>query len=155
MIRNMKIETKAFLGVSTLLGLSVVANLTMLYFSIVSFDGLVETNYYSKGLNYQNEIDRQKNQEKLGWKSELHNTKNTFTVIARQINNTPIKEADVSLNFFRDTQEGYDQEIKLKEVGIGTYQGSVDLNLKGIWTVTTQIRKNNSVWKKKEKIILR
>lgn len=151
----MKIETKAFLGVAFLLGLTVTANMIMLYFSIVSFDGLVEDNYYSKGLNYQKEIEREKVQEKLGWKSELHNTGDNFTIIARHLNNKPINGANVSLNFFRATQSGYDQEIKLKEVGEGTYQGKVDLKLRGIWSVTTEIRKNNSVWKKKEKITLK
>lgn len=152
MISTMKIETKAFLGVFTLLGLSVVANLIMLYYSITSFDGLVEENYYLKGLNYQKEIEREKIQSKLGWESELHRTNNTFTVIARKLNTDPIKGANVSLNFFRQSQAGFDQEIKLKEIGNGMYQANVDLKLKGLWTVTTEIRKNNGVWKKKERI---
>ncbi len=154
MINTMKIETKAFLGVFSLLGLSIFANLVMVYFSITSYDGLVEDNYYLKGLNYQKEIERGKLQEKLGWESELHNTNNTFTVIARNISTVPLKDANVSLSFFRASKAGFDQEITLKEVSPGTYQGKVDLKLKGSWTVTTQIRKNNGIWKKKERIII-
>lgn len=152
MINTMKIETKAFLGVFTLLGLSVIANLSMVYFSIVSNDGLVEENYYLKGLHYQNEIDREKLQEKLGWKADIHHTDKTYTVIARNINNTPLEKAKVSINFFRPSQSGFDQNIQLKETNKGIYQADTELKLKGFWDVTIEIRKNNSLWKKKEKI---
>ena len=155
MINTMKIETKAFLSVGILLGLSVTANMTMLYFSITSNDGLVEDNYYSKGLNYQKEIDREKLQQKLGWTALLNHTSNTYTVIARNINNTPLEHANISLNFFRPSKSGFDQDIFLKEVNPGIYQADVDLKLKGNWNVTTEIRKNNSLWKKKEKITIK
>lgn len=151
----MKIETKAFLTVGTLLGLSVTANMIMLYFSITSYDGLVEDNYYSRGLNYQKDIDRTKLQEKLGWTASLNHTDNTYTVIARNLNNTPLEKAGVSLNFFRPSKSGFDQDVFLKEVSPGIYQASADLKLKGNWNVTTEIRKNNSLWKKKEKIVIK
>lgn len=150
----MKIETKAFLGVASLLGISVIANLTMLYFSIVSNDGLVEENYYNKGLNYQDEIDRQKNQEKLGWNVSFNRTDKTYTVIAKDINSLPLESAKVSINFFRPSQSGFDKNVILKEVNSGIYQTQVKLDLKGIWNTTTEIKKGGNKWKRKEKIVI-
>lgn len=155
MIISMKTQTKAFLGVGFLLGLSVIANMTMLYFSIVSYDGLVEENYYNKGLNYQNQIDREKLQEKLGWSASFTHTNKTYTVIARKVNNTPLEKASVSLNFFRPSQSGFDQKIFLTEISPGIYQVNAKMDLKGYWNITTEIRKHNSIWKKKEKLIIK
>lgn len=150
----MKDETKAFLGVAIVLGSSFIANMTMIYFSAKSYDGLVEENYYLKGLNYQSEIDLKKKQKELGWNVEfLDNIKDQYTIKIKDKDNKPISKAMVKISFFRPSKEGFDKTVFLKEVESGTYQVETHLALEGFWSAGIEIKKDNNIWKMKKKIL--
>lgn len=142
----------AFISFAVLLGSSVLANLIMFYFAAKSYDGLVEKNYYLKGLNYQQELDKQNKQKLLGWNVIFDGSNNKYTLNLTDKDNKPIEKANVKVNFFRPSKEGYDKNAIMKESEVGKYVASTDLELKGRWYANIEITKDGHVWKMKKKI---
>lgn len=149
----MKDQTKAFLAVIGIIGSSVIANVVLIYYSSLTYDGLVEENYYLKGLNYQSELDKKHSQQTLGWNVELLDaTKDLYIVKIKDKDNKPLSKAMVKIDFFRPSKEGFDKTVFLKEVEAGTYQVSTHLELEGIWDARIEVKKDSDLWKMKKKI---
>lgn len=149
----MKDQTKAFLAVIGIIGSSVIANVVLIYYSSLTYDGLVEENYYLKGLNYQSELDKKHSQQTLGWSVELlDSTKDLYIVKIKDKDNKPLSKAMVKIDFFRPSKEGFDKTVFLKEVETGTYQVSTHLELEGIWDARIEVKKDSDLWKMKKKI---
>lgn len=142
----------AFIGFATLLGSSILANLIMFYFAAKSYDGLVEKNYYLKGLNYQQELDNKNKQKLLGWNVIFEGSNNKYILNLTDKDNKPIEKANVKVSFFRPSKEGYDKDAIMKENEAGKYIANTDLELKGRWYANIEIAKDGHVWKMKKKI---
>lgn len=142
----------ALISVVVLLGSAMLANLIMFYFAAKSYDGLVEKNYYLKGLNYQQELDLRNKQKALGWNVVFDGSNNKYTLKLTDKENKPIEKADVKVNFFRTSKEGYDKTAVMKEISAGQYAVSSDLELKGRWDANIEILKDGHTWKMKKKI---
>ncbi len=149
---TMKDGTKVFLFVSVFFGIIIFVNILLIYLSIKTNDGLVEENYYTRGLNYQEEINNENTQKKLDWKVVFDNKSNLYKVSVIDKKAKPIKDAKVNLVFFRPTQSGFDKTLKLNEISLGTYQSEIQLPLKGIWDIIINIEKGTDKWKKKQRI---
>jgi len=150
---NKKDARNAFLIVFFMLLIVISANMTMFYLAYKSSDGLVEENYYKRGLNYQSEIDQETNQEKLGWKIDFADKNGIYIISARDRNGNFIRNASVKLTFFRPTQAGFDKTFFPKEISPGIYDQEIKLPLPGIWDVYIEIQKEKNKWKKKQRII--
>lgn len=152
----MKYENKFLIGTASFFVLIFIVNIVMIYLSVKSDDGLVEENYYTKGLNYQTEITGESNQKKLGWQisfEDFRKKDHLFCIVsAKDKNGFPIINAKVSLNFFRPTMNGFDKNILLSEVENGVYKAETDLPLPGLWDVNIEVQKANDKWKKKQRI---
>jgi len=148
-------EHKIFILAGSIFLATIIANLSMLYFSYKTYDGLVEENYYLKGLNYQENKNQIHIQEKLKWNVEIKKLDNDISILLKDKENQLIQGANIEINFFRPTQSGFDKIINLieKEKGLYTAPSKLDLN-KGIWDVFIKIKKNNQKWIKKERIFI-
>lgn len=142
----------ALISVVALLGTSIIANIIMFYFAAKSWDGLVEKNYYLKGLNYQQELDLRNKQKLLGWNVNFKGSNNKYILNLTDKDNKPIEKADVKVNFFRTSKEGYDKTEVMKEISAGQYAVSSTLELKGLWDANIEISKEGHSWKMKKKI---
>jgi nitrogen fixation protein FixH len=151
-VSEMKDGSKALIFTGLLFTAMIIANMTMLYYSIKTSDGLVEDDYYSKGLNYQQNLDNQVNQEKLGWQVNFSGRKNIYSLVLLDKSGKSIENASVSLRFFRPTQSGLDQDLPLREVLPGNYQAKLKLPVKGVWDIFINIRKDAVKWTKKQRI---
>lgn len=143
----------ALISVVALLGSAMLANLIMFYFAAKSYDGLVEKNYYLKGLNYQQELDLRNKQKSLGWNVDFEGSNNKYTLNLTDKDNNPIEKAEVKVNFFRPSKEGYDKSAVMTESEAGKYVANTDLELKGHWNANIEISKDGHVWKMKKKIL--
>jgi len=146
---------KIFITLAIFFGVIFLANGTLIYLAASSDDGMVDSNYYSKGLNYQSTLNERLRQKAMDWTVDFKRDKSgeyRLKVIDRE--SKPIEEAKVNLIFFRPTQSGYDQNLSLKEEKPGFYSGKIELPLKGIWDVNIEIKKENKKWKKKQRIVL-
>lgn len=153
---NMKLQDKtlAFIGVASILSSAVIANLVMVYFSIKSYDGLVEENYYKKALNYPQQEALEDRMKLMNWQVALKNDKDTYKLEVKDKNSNPITSANVSLKFFRPTLSGFDKTIVLKETSLGVYESKVELPMNGIWDVYIDIKKEKNKWNQKQRITL-
>ena len=137
-------------------GTIILANATLFYLAWKSEDGLVETDYYRKGLNYQLTRDNKANSQKLGWKVDLQTLskgKTTKCILNATDNNLQlIKGANIKLTFFRPTKSGFDQSLTLTEIKPGEYQSDISLPLSGLWDVIINIQRGNDQWQNKQRI---
>ena len=145
-------KKKVFIALGVFFSLVVMANVALIYLAFSTFDGLVEDNYYKRGLNYQDEKDQGYRQNSLGWQVNLKKVKNIYSVSINDKEGKAVRGANVNLTFFRPTMTGFDQNYKLKENKPGLYEQPVDLSLKGIWDIYIDVEKEKNTWKKKQRI---
>lgn len=152
----MKYETKFLIGIGISFAVMFLVNAVLIISAIKSDDGIVEENYYSRGLNYQQEINDQSIQKKLGWQVTFENLKEKkhffYIISAKDKKGLPLTNAKVSINFFRPTRKGFDQSLYLNETGGGVYKAETVLPLPGLWDVNIEIKKDTDKWKKKQRI---
>lgn len=103
--------------------------------SITSFDGLVEDNYYEKGLKYDETIRRN---QRLGWDIELYFTgintgaQNIAKVVILDSKGKPVEGASVHITLKRPATSRYDRDFGLVSSGYA-YHGAVTVPAIGIW----------------------
>lgn len=152
----MKFETKLFTTLISAFVIVAAVNFGFIYVSVTSYDGLVEDNYYNRALNYQEEKIELERQQTLGWNFSTKTVKQKdqlfYTLEVKDKSGKAIDKAHAEVTFFRPTQSGFDQSLTLNETKAGTYQGSVNLPLKGVWDVHINFKKNAEKWKKKERL---
>lgn len=116
----------------------------LIWYIIFSYSvefGMVEEDYYEKGLNYQDQIDRIENTAKLSEPVKIKNVENTIIIkFPESLNLNSIKG---QIHFFRPSDPSLDKfsvlnitEGGLQEIGTDSMQGGawiVKLN----WTLDT------------------
>lgn len=121
-----------------------VADGIFVYIAMTSQDGLVEKNYYQKGLHYDDVIQAKKRQAELGWSFELMAPAKAGTapleVRLTDAKGEPLVGKQVAAALRRPAQKGYDLDVTLEEVQPGTYRAEVQLPLQGLWDLKTEVR---------------
>ncbi|MEK7433733.1 MAG: FixH family protein [Cyanobacteriota bacterium] len=145
-------ERKLFLTIFLFFATIITVNISFILISIKTYDGLVEENYYKKGLNYQKTKEEQHTQAKLDLKVDFKNKNDVYTITVLDKNNEYLEKSLVTLNFFRPTESGFDKEIILKEKSKGVYENKIAMDMKGIWDVFIEIKKGDLQWKSKKRI---
>jgi len=115
-----------------------------IYKAVSSFDGLVEDNYYEKGLNYNDAIQQEK---RLGWRIELSFTDdvkagapNKAKVVIFDPKGEPIGGAKVQIALRRPATDRFDKEFELVPSGCA-YHGTVSLPVNGLWDIAIKAEK--------------
>lgn len=116
----------------------------LVYLAVSGFDGLVEDNYYEKGLRY-NEVIRQ--EKRLAWRITLSSpddlkpgTANKVKVVIFDKTGEPIGGAKVNLAVRRPATSRYDVEYELVPSGCA-YHGTVNVPLPGHWDILVRAEK--------------
>lgn len=151
----MQEEHKIFIVAGSIFLATVIANFVIIYSSFKTYDGLVEENYYTKALNYQDNKNQIHNQNKLNWNIDIKKLDNEVNIVLKDKEKKLIEGANIEINFFRPTQSGFDKKISLveKEKGVYITSSKLDLN-KGIWDAFIKIKKDNQKWIKKQRIFI-
>lgn len=120
------------------------ANWVLVYLAVSGFDGLVEENYYEKGLRYNDVIQAEK---RLGWKIELSFSDDLKTAAANKakvvifdLKGEPIGGAKVKLLLRRPATDRFDKEFELVPSGCA-YHGTVSLPINGLWDIAVTAEK--------------
>jgi nitrogen fixation protein FixH len=125
-------------------GVVFVADGIMIYLGTSGQDGLVEENYYQKGITYNDVIQVKKRQAELGWDFALSHPEKTgsgpLEVKLVDADGQPLTGKRVAALVRRPAQQGYDQNLSFEEVAPGTYRAEVSLPLQGLWDVKARIR---------------
>jgi nitrogen fixation protein FixH len=124
----------------------IAVNVVMIGVGMSSWRGLVTTDSYEKGLNYQKAIAAEEREEALGWSVDLSvdhpQPKRADVLVAvTDADGQPLDADRVRVGFVRPTQEGYDSLHTLTALGGGKFAKSVQLPLKGLWELRIEAEK--------------
>lgn len=135
---------RALIGILAFFGVVFTADGILITVGMNSHDGLVEKNYYQKGLHYDQSIQAKKRQAELGWAFALTPPPRTgqapLEIRLTDAAGQPLSGLQVSASLRRPAQDGYDQDLQLQEVAPGTYRAEVNLPLAGLWDLHAQVR---------------
>lgn len=118
-------------------GVIFTVNGTMIYLAFASRDGLVEHDYYLKGLRYNEVILAEKRFQQLAWKTRLTLTTDrvTWSVTDPKGHMVPVSSARIRI--MHPTRPGHDQEITA--TGTGSLTAPVQL-IPSIWNVEIRLQ---------------
>lgn len=122
------------------------ANGFLIYQAISGFDGLIEENYYEKGLKYNEVIQQEK---RLGWRIELSFTDdlkassaNKAKVVIFDKAGIPMGGAKVKVVLRRPATDRFDKEFDLVPSGCA-YHGTISVPTNGLWDLNVKAEKGN------------
>lgn len=128
------------------LAVVLLVNAFVLYMSIRTDDGLVDEDYYMKGLFYSKGL---RGEKELGWKIELSfdsapaASATAMNPVRVEIlkNNGEVMDAHVILTLKRPATDRYDRAYTLVPSG-GGYRGELVIPAEGLWDVEVRAGKN-------------
>jgi hypothetical protein len=122
--------------------LAVVAGITTLVISTVTFDGTVTDDYYKEGQTIMKKIDRLELAHSLGLSAHV---KVGDGIADIQLSAKQDLPSSIYLTFIHPTRAGMDQEVLLPKGVDGTYSGSFPPLRPGNWKV--QIEDESRTWR--------
>ncbi len=118
--------------------IAVVAGTFTAYLAIVSNDGLVDDDYYARGMDINRTMARDKAALSLGVQADLMQSAQQSTqgpqlrVLLRAKPGTVVPQA-LQLRITHPTRPGVDQTLSLRADGAGSYSGTLKTRLAGRW----------------------
>lgn len=120
--------------VLAVLAAAVIMGFTFLYYSIVSFDGMVVDDYYQVGKKIDRVLDRDKAALKHGLVAKVMVNGPSITVFLKhKADYTPPPTLEV--NFYYSTRAGQDKSLFVEQQQPGIYQGDIPELEIGKWYV--------------------
>ncbi len=116
---------------------SVVVTLSIVWISIVSFDGLIVDDYYRKGLEVNRDLMRDKNAHSINL-SGLITVRNKKLDLVLEADSNETFPEQLELGFYHPTVSKRDVISALSQYESGHYRGSLPNELRyGKWIVST------------------
>ncbi len=132
-----------------------VMNAYLIYTAYTNFDGLVDDNYYQKGLFYDANRDAAK---QIGWGFELKfkdtlatNRDIPFVLKLSEKTGVPLTGATVVATLRRLATDKYDDVYQLTETEAG-YTGVMSIPMRGTWEVYVEAEKDGARLTKRIKL---
>lgn len=112
----------------------IVAGIITIWLAVISFDGMVEDDYYKQGLAVNQRIHRDRMAEELGLRAEVMRSGAMLRVIltAQKEMSMP---GQLNIRFSHPTRGGMDQTVVLNHEGQGFYSGALGTEVAGRWHV--------------------
>jgi nitrogen fixation protein FixH len=133
-------------GLTMTLVLFVIIQLSVVTLATTSFEGLDDVEYYRHGVEYGQEIARQKMQKELGWKLSPKVSEDTLYLALQDADGKPVQRAEVVATAGRPATVKDDQTVQLKEVGPGIYEAPLSLQ-GGAWRIRLEVSKGETLLK--------
>lgn len=126
----------------------VVVNIIFIYAALKTDDGLVDEDYYEKGILYNKTLE---DEAALGWQIALNSTEelraesiNLLSVSVLGKDGLPLKDASVRVILMRPATDRYDEETPLVLSG-AVYGGKLQIPLRGLWDIKIIVDKDGSI----------
>lgn len=130
------------------LAVVVIVNLIFIYTAVKTNDGLVDEDYYEKGILYNKTLE---DEATLGWQVVLNSTDelraesiNLLSVSVLDKDGLPLKDASVRVILMRPATDRYDKETSLVLSG-AAYSGKLQIPLRGLWDIKIIVDKDGSI----------
>lgn len=118
----------------------VVVQLSVVTMATTSFEGLDDVEYYRHGVEYGQEIARQRMQKELGWKLDPQWSREQLHLAIVDADGKPVTRAKVQAVAGRPATLKDDQALTLEEFGPGLYRAPLTLS-PGEWRIRLEISK--------------
>jgi hypothetical protein len=112
----------------------VVAGIVTLVLSIISFDGVVEDDYYKQGLAINQQLQRDTTAIEKGVSAQVMLSGREVRVFLKAADASALP-AQLQLHFNHPTRASLDQDVVLKNGGQGFYSGDLAVEIHGRWHV--------------------
>ncbi|MBT3305036.1 MAG: FixH family protein [Alphaproteobacteria bacterium] len=150
----------ALIWVLAFFGVVFAANGALVFFALDSWPGLMTDKAYEEGVAYNQTLDAQAAQARLGWSStvafESRGPGTGFLEIRlKDRDNTPVSGVAVRAHFRRPVREGFDVSVILNEIAPGHYGAPVTVSLAGRWYATIKARrKDETVYRMRHEVMV-
>lgn len=141
-----------FVGLALLLG-------DFVSIAIRTDPGVVTEDAYKKGLAYNQVIEQQQQQDKLGWHGEVTVKKDaqpdaaiSFKLVDKS--QKPVENAQVRVTFIRPTQQKHDVIIDLKSTSAGLYEGKAAFPFPGLWEAHVAVQRDKDSFQMTKRMTL-
>ena len=115
----------------------VLASLITMLIAMNTNDGLVEDDYYLKGLNIHQTIASTQEAQKLGLKASLlFRDTGELSLTLESSDNTYVLPKTILVSLSHPTRAGLDQRAKIQQVAGNQYTGQLVIPRSGHWIVT-------------------
>lgn len=115
-------------------GLVIVAGAITIWLAVISFDGMVEDDYYKQGLAVNQRIHRDRAAQDMGFQAQVVRSGAELRVFLSATTSAAMPE-QLNLRLVHPTRGGMDQAIVLVKAGQGFYSGRLDTQVDGRWHV--------------------
>lgn len=121
--------------------------------------GVVTEDAYKKGLAYNQVIEQQQRQDKLGWQGDITVTKNVqqdAAIIFKLLdkNKKPVEKAQVQVTFIRPAQQKHDVKVDLISASAGLYSGKAALPFSGLWEAHVAVQRDKDSYQMTKRMTL-
>ncbi len=143
------------------MGVVVVVNGGLVFFSQSTWSGLVTENYYDKGIKYNENLEGARRQARLGWRVRATLSPGSeggaeIGALYRNRDGTPIEGLSVRAYLIRPVSEGNDVEAVLGDKGLGRYSVVIETPLPGQWDLRLVANdKEGNVHQSVERVMVR
>jgi nitrogen fixation protein FixH len=146
--------------------LAVIAvNTVMMTIAISTFSGIETPRHYAQGLAYNQVLAATRAQAALGWKLQIRAAPRPamagaegrtvdLRVSARDADGRPIDDLNLRALAIRPTRAGVDRELTLDWAGQGTYVGTLELPLPGVWDLRLVGQRDEARWQDVQRLQL-
>lgn len=145
-----KNEKKTFnpwpVGLTVLLTGFITFQLAVVTMATTTFEGLDDVEYYKHGIEYGQEIARQRHQRELGWTISPKWVDNTLYLAVLDADQKPVQKATVRAVVGRPATPRDDHEVTLESVGPGIYSAPLK-EQPGRWLVRLEVEKKEHLVK--------
>jgi nitrogen fixation protein FixH len=137
------------LGVTTILGLTVAANIWLIRIAGADPSFAVEENYYERGVRWDDELAQRARNRALGWSlgtalAPIAPGKGAqLTIALRDSTVAPINGASVVVKALHVARAGDAVEITLEPGGAGEYRATVPIERAGLWELRIDVHRGS------------
>jgi nitrogen fixation protein FixH len=113
------------------------------YLATSTNPGVVASQAYREGKEYNAVIAQADRQDALGWRAELTQTEGQLVFHLHDRDGAPLRRAVVNARLRRPVEAGHDTQLSLLPRGDGSYAAPWDAPMPGQWNISIQAVWNN------------
>jgi len=138
------------IGWISLIVVVLLVNITMISIAFITSPGLVEKDYYEKGQDYEQNINKQKAaRNALAWSYTTHfpaqpviHTSSHYSFDLLDKYGVVLSDAKVVFSAYRPSDVNADFQVNMIETVSGRYEAKITYPLKGLWQYTISIKRD-------------
>ncbi len=128
-------------------------NLTLAWFALSSWPGLLDGNGYRASQSYNQRNAEARVQAERGWRAEIVIAGGAFDLTIIGAGGMPVTGLEVTATVGRPTHEGSDTDYVLTETG-GSYAAAADL-ADGVWTISVKgVRDGDTIYRRNFRVLV-